>query len=347
MAQEKTTERSFWLDVLRVLLCTGVVVYHYTPERPSSGPMCVDGFFVLSGFLLAAGFDRMQRRGGMDVKAFYRSKAKRLLPTLFASLMLGLAFTITRNVVSGGQLLPGWSGSNFRLATFMEYYNVPSWYMVSELAFLGLAPFLFFLYGLGRKAVLVLVVVMAAYAAMLYSNVPFAEPFGEDLYSQPQTRLWEFSAGILAWMLFARLQLRPWMKIATRALFSIAISLLAALAVIKQDTTLRSLNYTWYFDAAMTTMFMLLIPGLAKLGAPKGIQVQRIFTYAAALTYPVYLYHVPVQEWIYAVLSRIFIQDMEPVSCSLVSLAATIALSVLSLKYLDSLFKKKSAAPAA
>ena len=42
--------RAFLPDVLRIILCLGVFVYHLTPERCSSGPLSVNAFLVMSGF---------------------------------------------------------------------------------------------------------------------------------------------------------------------------------------------------------------------------------------------------------------------------------------------------------
>lgn len=336
-AQANNLSRSFWLDVLRVLLCTGVVIYHYTPERPSSGPMCVDGFFVMSGFLLAAGFERMRSMGGMDVCAFYSSKARRLLPTLLAGLLLGLLFLVARNK----PLLPEWTGSDFRLATFVEHYDVPAWYMMSELAFLGLAPFLFFLYGMGKKAVIPVFLVTALFAAMLYNNVPFAQPFGGGLYFQPQARLWQFMGGIVSWLLFSKVQLRPWMKACTWVLFGCTVALLAALAVIKQYTTLHALNYTYWFDLSMVLLFMVLVPALTKLGAPRRGGLCKAMAYAAALTYPVYLYHVPVWNFVFVGTGKVMGYAVNVGIFGGVAALSTILLSAISLKYLDGFFAKK------
>lgn len=334
---ENRGNRSFWLDVLRTFLCIGVLVYHYTPERPSSGPMCVDGFFVLSGYLLAAAFTRMKACGGMDVCAFYQSKSRRLLPTLVMSLLFGLLY----HAIKGNPLLPSWQGSEFRMVVFVEYYNVPAWYMISEIAFLSLAPFLFFIYMQGKKAVVALFFGTAAFAAWLYCNVPFAAPFGAGLYFEPQVRLWQFVGGILAYALFQHVQMRPWMKVATYALFAFATVLLAVLALVKQSATLHNMNYTFCFDAVMVLIFMVLIPGLAKLKQVRGVYLGNLFAFLASLTYPIYLYHVPVYRYVFNASGKILGYNIGDVAIGLTSAVATIILSVLSLKYLDGIFKPK------
>lgn len=336
-------ERAFWLDVLRVLLCTGVVVYHYTPDRPSSGPMCVDGFFVLSGFLLAGGFARMQRRSGMNVCTFYQNKLKRLLPTLTVSLFLGFLCTLATHLASHGAtpLFRSWQGSDFRLADFLGYYNAPSWYMVSELSFLTLAPFFYFVYDRGKGWMYALSAATAAFAAFLYARVPFASIFGQGLYFEPQARLWQFTAGLCAWNIFADVRLNGWKKPISYALFALTAILLAVLAVVKQHGTLHLLNYTFAFDMIMVLLFMVVIPTSAKFGAPRRARLRVLFTYLAALTYPVFLYH-SVSYRAVALFSPICLHRCLPdVAQALVSACATLVLSVLSLHYLDGFFAKQ------
>lgn len=71
--------RSQIMDIFRIILCIGVVVYHYTPERCSTGPLMVNGFLVMSGFLV--GFSIFSTKG-LNVHYFFNSKCRRLLPIL-------------------------------------------------------------------------------------------------------------------------------------------------------------------------------------------------------------------------------------------------------------------------
>ena len=133
------------LDIFRIVLCVGVVIYHYTPVRPCSGPFMVIGFFVMSGFLLGLHFNKQKT---LDVNVFYHKKAKRLLPLLIISLLLAVGCKIIKHAsnLNINSLVPPYSANewvNCNIAKVVMWYNAPLWYMVVELAMLLFAPLYF------------------------------------------------------------------------------------------------------------------------------------------------------------------------------------------------------------
>jgi len=336
---QQKRERAFWLDVLRVLLCAGVVVGHYLgPPLIGIASVSVGGFFVLSGFLLAGGFERMQQRGGMNVSTFYQSKLIRLMPTLLASLLLGFLYILARHFFSSAPLplYPSWSGSDFRLSVFLFYYNVPSWYMACECAFLALAPFLYYVYSRGKGWLYVLFAAAFAFSAALYFKVGLASPFANELYYEPQVRLWQFIAGLCAWRMFANVQLVSYKKLVAYMLFALTVIILIVVPTVKQEP-----YWCRAFDAGMVLLFMATIPISAKLPVPRSLRLGTTFAYLAALTYPVYLYHVPVRRIVYLLFREPLYNQLPNVSLTLLSTCATLVLSALSLRYLDGIFAKQ------
>lgn len=334
---QKKRERAFWLDVLRVLLCAGVVVCHYF-GRSFIGAACVDGFFVLSGFLLAGGFERMQQKGGMNVCSFYQSKLIRLMPTLLASLLLGFLFILARRFISSElvSICFPWQGSDFRLAMFLRYYNISSWFMVCELAFMALAPFLYYVYNRGKSWMHVLLAATVAFTAFLYIKGGLASFVG--LYHEPQVRLWQFIAGLCAWCLFSNVRLASCKKVAAYMLFALTVIILAV-------TVMVSNEYYWHrsfiFDTGMVLLFMISIPASAKLTAPQGLHLGTACACLAALTYPVYLYHYPVLEimrWFFEKLLQVHLPNVVLI---LIATCATLVLSILSLRCLDGYFARR------
>lgn len=81
------------LDGLRFLAVVPVVFHHATP-RPlpgilGKGPLGVDLFFAISGFLITTLLLREHARtGSVDVRAFYVRRARRILPLYYAVLAL-------------------------------------------------------------------------------------------------------------------------------------------------------------------------------------------------------------------------------------------------------------------
>lgn len=340
LGMQQKRERAFWLDMLRVLLCAGVVVSHYVPEGPVSGRAAVDGFFVLSGFLLAGGFERMRQKGGMNVCSFYQSKLIRLMPTLLASLLLGFLYVLARHFISSGYvpLYRSWQGSDFRLTAFLHYYNVPSWYMVCECAFLALAPFLYYAYNRGKGWLYALLAAAFAFTAALYFKTGLASSFARDLYYEPQVRLWQFIAGLCTWRIFTHVQLASYKKAAAYMLFALTAVILVVATAVKQE------HYwcrAFAFDTGMVLLFMASIPASAKLPAPHGLRLGATFAYLAALTYPVYLYHFPVWQFVMSAGRGLLHNQLPNGVLTLISTCATLVLSALSLRYLDGFFAKR------
>lgn len=76
------------LDGIRGVAILLVLGYHAW-QHPSSGFFGVDVFFVLSGFLITRIlFDEINRTGTINLRRFYVRRARRLLPALFAFLVV-------------------------------------------------------------------------------------------------------------------------------------------------------------------------------------------------------------------------------------------------------------------
>ncbi|TAK70710.1 MAG: acyltransferase [Actinomycetota bacterium] len=77
------------LDGLRAIAVVGVMLYHGDVSWVRGGFLGVDVFFVLSGFLITSLLlTEYARRGGIDFKAFYLRRARRLLPALLLMLLV-------------------------------------------------------------------------------------------------------------------------------------------------------------------------------------------------------------------------------------------------------------------
>ena len=330
-SQDVCLQRSSCLDLLRCFLCVGVVVYHYTPERPSSGPFMVVGFIVLSGFLVGRMLFRLQT---FDIVAFYHKKAVRLLPMFACAWLFGVACRLLYCLLDDGAppFLPPINWGKFSLVEFVDYYNMPCWYMVVEFAFLLAVPFLFVLtrkkWGIAQFTLL-----SGLFSAFLFSRIPFRAAFGDGLYFSPVARIWQFSAGILAaqcsYCLPGDLCRRSMRTLMTLLLSVLTVVLGSVLCIVKQYTTLEYWNYTFVFDFACVMLFSVLIPLLYGTRLNFTSQACKRIAYLALLTYPVYLLHVPVRSIVLRFLGIVSAEFAlegvcEPVSVGFVSIAATL-----------------------
>ena len=289
------------LDVLRIILCIGVVFHHFTPERPASGPFMVLGFFVMSGFLTGIHF---HSRYELNAKQFYQHKIKRLFPLFLTALITGI-------ILKGIQcfyLNPGEAGMiphmninqwvHLNLAQLAGYYNAPLWFMIIEFYLLICVPLLFWFYH--RKwalAGLLLISMLTSY--FLYQQIPYSSDHGCGLYYSPIARSWQFIAGLV--IAKALLTLSPGSAVRRNfANFACIIMTLVFLTagvwsmIVKQAADLHFWNYTFDFDFAVVGMFCVLIPLLYSRAWNANEKLSRILSYLALLTYPVYLFHVPV-----------------------------------------------------
>ncbi len=92
------------LDGLRALAVGLVLVYHLFPRALPGGFLGVDIFFVISGFLITSLLlHEYQTRGRIGLGAFWRRRARRLLPALAIVLLV----TTSLAALGGGDLLVG------------------------------------------------------------------------------------------------------------------------------------------------------------------------------------------------------------------------------------------------
>ncbi len=94
-----------WLDGVRALAVTAVVLYHGGVGWMPGGFLGVDAFFVLSGYLITSLLlKELDRTGRIDLWAFWGRRARRLLPALLAMLaavaVYGAVFLPTRQLTS-------------------------------------------------------------------------------------------------------------------------------------------------------------------------------------------------------------------------------------------------------
>lgn len=293
----ETKKRAVLPDILRIILCAGVVIYHYTPERPSTGPLMVTGFLILSGFLLGLMFQRVKE---LECASFYRHKVQRFIPLMVVALLIAVVDKALTDI----PLLPDWNKwkwINFSICDFLEYYNVPLWYMVTECSMLLAAPFFFFV-SRARWGLECLGAVMLGITAVMFSQVESGTSFAHGLYFSPLARCWQFIAGLCAARWYVRLGMdtRPagtGVKLLTGVLGAVFLSATVAFVILKQEADLNYWNYSLNFELLATLLYVLFIPGLFAIKCSVSERTGKWIAYAAVLTYPVYLIHVPVRHY--------------------------------------------------
>jgi peptidoglycan/LPS O-acetylase OafA/YrhL len=81
------------IDGLRAVAVIAVILYHLGVSWIPGGFLGVDLFFVISGYVITRLLlDSIQRSGGLDLRDFYRARARRLLPPLLFMASLTLLY---------------------------------------------------------------------------------------------------------------------------------------------------------------------------------------------------------------------------------------------------------------
>lgn len=292
--------RSSFLDIFRIILCLGVVVYHYTPVRPSSGPFMVNGFFVMSGFLLASVYVRKP----FILEDFYGKKVLRLLPMFLAAIFLGVIF----RAATGHPIPESFSWGNFDIVSFCMYYDTPLWYMAVEFVLLLMAPFFIFIQQ--KKILGIFTLIITFIVSLLFLKVSPGSCFADGLYFSPFARSFQFLMGMYSAYIFAKYRDSKFFnsvfsKIITYVLFSIFLILAVFFMVVKQKEHMQYWNYSFMLTLLSSLFMAILIPFIYNFRLKFTIAWSQTLTYIALLTYPIYLFHVVVYQYVYVFLNDV------------------------------------------
>ena len=110
------------LDGLRALAVIAVLLYHAELSFLPGGFLGVEVFFVISGYLISALLlAEWRTKGRIDLKDFWMRRARRLLPALYALLVVTLAFSVV--------FLPG-EVAGLRGDVVAAVGYVTNWYLI-------------------------------------------------------------------------------------------------------------------------------------------------------------------------------------------------------------------------
>ena len=294
--------RSIFIDLLRVILCIGVVVFHYTYGNCCSGQFMVVGFFVLGGFLLGSSFEKMS---DFNVNCYYSKKIKRLIPLYVIVLLLGVISIYAKKFLLPSEysffptFLPiEWE--NLNLAKLVQHYNATFWFMIPYFVFIIGGPFLWFCYKSGRSSgIHLLLLAFFGVALLMYCKINNGNILGggcKGLYYSSLYRMWQLIAGLsLAKIVFSR-KICKFIKSTVNSKIVICFFLFFAIVAYYSMVTPESLflglaSRTLVGDVLSVVFFSLLIPVFYFGNVKLPVSLVKLVSCSAALTYPLYLIH--------------------------------------------------------
>jgi peptidoglycan/LPS O-acetylase OafA/YrhL len=284
------------------------MLFHFGAPFDQGGFLGVDAFFVLSGFLITALLiEEWSRTGGIAFRRFYTRRALRLLPALFAMLLLVtvvVALIAPRDVQEAT-----WRGTVVTLlyaANWQKVFSSQSvgllghtWSLSIEEQFYVLWPPLLLLLLRHRLSLHWLTLVAAVLAVASASTRALMMMSGahttEVLYNALQTRADALLIGCAAALAVASgiVPHRPW-PLSLRVLVGTALPLALCLCFEKARSDAPPMYYAGFllFACAVAVLIVGLVAGrttnLALQSPP--------LVWIGARSYGLYLWHLPVHE---------------------------------------------------
>ena len=203
------------LDALTGLriVAAGMIVAHHSRVLQIPVPNYaldhgVSFFFVLSGFIIAYAYPKLDGKG--EVLKFLVARIARIWPAHFVALLLVVAFLqmpLDRMFLANMFLLHGWVPS----WPWYFSYNAPSWSISTELFFYIAFPALIFQWNRSwwwkwiGSMILVIALIWLGDLLRLPALSQNDEPTLHGLlYINPAARLFEFTTGMVAYSVFTR-----------------------------------------------------------------------------------------------------------------------------------------------
>jgi peptidoglycan/LPS O-acetylase OafA/YrhL len=259
-----------------------------------NGWLFVDFFFVLSGFVIAAGYgDRLRK--GFPIRRFMLLRFGRIYPLHLAVLLAFLLLELTWSVFGSAQV----SGRQpfgeprtilefvinlgllqiFGIREFLTW-NSPSWSIAAEMWTYLLAAIALRVTG-SRFPLFLMVVIPASLLIMWFTG----DGALDRTYSKSLVRcVYGFGFGTLAWSVFrTRIQAISWRR-STATGIEIAIAIACALLVASSG------NSRWTFLAPPVFFLAILIFAMER-GAISNLLTLKPFVFVGTLSYSIYMIH--------------------------------------------------------
>jgi peptidoglycan/LPS O-acetylase OafA/YrhL len=344
------------IDALRAIAVLAVFFYHVNPGGwMPGGFLGVDVFFVISGYLITALLLSEYRRSGhLNVVRFWLRRARRLLPAVAVMIAVTLviaAIFIPGDVPSlrGDALASLFYVNNWHLVitdqSYFEQFARPSlfihlWSLSVEEQFYLLWP-LAFAAGmtlLGRKRLL-LGVLAGALLSTLLMIILFSPASPDRVFYGTDTRAVGLLLGVALAMVWHPSRLRPITGRGARWILD-GVGLLALAMVVRTFLTAHDFDPGVYRGGFLLLTFWtaLLVGVLAHPAARLGrILGTAPFVWLGLRSYSFYLWHWPILA-----LTRPGIDvPLHGPFLVILQLAATLALSDLSYRYVEEPFRQR------
>jgi peptidoglycan/LPS O-acetylase OafA/YrhL len=336
------------IDGLRALAILSVVLYHAGVPRITGGFTGVDIFFVISGYLIGGQIYSELHAGSFSYLSFYRRRAKRILPAYFAVLIfILLAALVLLSPMEAAQTARSafaatLSASNVLFWATANYFApktelnpvLMTWSLGIEEQFYAIIPLLMVLLARFRRNLL-LPAVLAICALSFFFAWSLLGRYPMLVFYLLPARAWELGAGVA---LAAAELCRK-----NNALPAPAAQLLSLIGLGSMLVPVYLLTAATPFPgpAALPSVF-----GTALVIAVPASWINRRLlslpqlVFIGKVSYSWYLWH-----WPLLALLRVLYDGTPPRAASLVTVAAALAVAVLSYYLIEQPFRRSAWPP--
>jgi len=330
------------IDGLRSIAVITVILYHYNIPGFSGGFIGVDVFFVISGFLIGTILgDELKTSGRIDLIGFYAKRFRRIAPAFFAmafiTSMFAIAILLPFDLREFGKELLSSSTYTSNIYFYLKagYFDTAAeqkpflhtWSLaVEEQFYIILPPFLLIAIRYTRS-IFSLLAGITACSFLLCLVATFRAP--EAAFYLFPFRAWELLAGVALgiWSLN-----NHWRFIIHRAASWGGLLLIGlAVVLIKPDQGFPGL---WALLPVIGAL--LVIANGRDINAVNMVLASQPAVFVGLLSYSLYLWHWPI-----IVLARYYVGDHLSGMTLATCLLATFGVSWLSLKYIETPFRRR------
>ena len=333
-----------WIQVLRAIAVIAVIVFHFNEDLLPGGFRGVDLFFVISGFVITRSIYLSVDKNSFSIANFYWNRMWRILPALSFMLILSTMWTVCFVFPSHYEIffdaLPFsiLQISNFFFLQQGDYFELGNhenpllhtWSLGVEEQFYLIYPLIFsscivFANYKNRLVNMLLLISSVSLIGFLILEYNF---LGNWSFYNFATRIWQFIAGGLAFLLSSRIKslqkhnLLCWSILS----FSIVIEIL----IFFSDHERQSLEYIIFTIFFTLNSALLISLGTERILCKKLLWVPLL--YIGSISYSLYLFHWPILCF-----AKQF-EDNEGII--LYKILSLLTLSVFSFHFLESPIRK-------
>lgn len=324
------------IDGLRAVSVIAVVLYHYFPNYFGGGFVGVDIFFVISGYLVTSILVSSNKANQFSFISFYYRRIRRLLPSLIvvllSTLIFGAIVLLSDEFQSLGlhTLAATFFSSNILLAHEAGYFDASViykpllhlWSLSVEEQYYLVWPLIVW-FALKFKKVRLGFVLWVLVGCSFLFNVIYINIDQTHVFYSLTSRIWELAFGGLLTCLNLD-------SLCNKKYYLNIFSVVGLLGILISIFSLQNnISYPGFVAALPVISAGLLISAGSETYLNKIIS-QKYFVYIGLISYPIYLWHWPLNSFAHVILS-------EQVSwlLKIALIFVTFLLSILTFEFLE------------